>query len=209
MRNVTRPLTFLARRLGVAGLTALGLIAIAAWGEWLSVPEIEQDIADLQRQIHVLPASKLVIGHGAKPSEALAAVYGLLAQSDGANEVLASLLEQARIAGISVDAVQYRIHPDLLPGVWRHEVDFPLKGRYGVLRNWLTISLQSRPSLSLDALTLKRSDAQSDIVEARVSMSLWVNEISKAEVPIGKKTPDSASSDTRDRLAASPGRGGL
>ena len=39
---------------------------------------------------------------------------------------------------------------------------------------WLVALLQEQPAVSLDGLQLKRPDAQTDQIDARVSLSLWV-----------------------------------
>src|SRR3990167_9518114 len=83
------------------------------------------------------------------------------------------VLESAQRAGMSMGAVEFS--GDVLknmPSVWRQKVILPVQAPYPVLRAWLFKLLQY-PTLSIDALDISRTDVRSDVVKARVVISLW------------------------------------
>ena len=165
-----------AGRLGLPGFVALALLAFAAWGEWVSAPEIEQGITALERRLAILGTRSDPPVDASVAARAVAAVYDRLPRAGDSNAALAALLELARAKGLMLNTVQYRAQQARLPRIWQHEVSLPVKGSYEALRSWLSAALQENPSLSLDSVELSRSDARIDVVEARVILSLWVGE---------------------------------
>ena len=168
------PLRHAIARSGVPGLAAGLLLAFAAWGEWIEVPQIEKATADMEQRRANLVTRQAGVDARLGPAQAMAAVYATLTPRAQSNEAIAIVLERARVNGLAVDTVQHRNTPDPLAGVERHEIEIPVKGRYDPIRAWLVGALDEQRSLSLDTLTLRRPDARQDVLEARVGMSLWV-----------------------------------
>ncbi len=163
------------RRIGLPGGAAVALFAFAAWGHWFVTADIECETAELQRQL-APGASRQRAAAADNTVQDIDAVYALLPSRDTANDALAQLLESARAAGLSVSTVQYRTTADRLPGVWRYEIDMPLKGPYEAVRGWLAETLRAHASLSLDVLDLSHKQPESGDIDAHLVLSLFVKE---------------------------------
>lgn len=174
-------LATLPARLGLPGGMGLALLAWAAWLTWVELPAREAETAALQTQTRqarraLWAAARTASQRPATPQQTLAAVQSRLAGRADRAPALADVLERARTAGLQVQSAAYRVQPAALAGVLRHEVALPVRGDYAAVRGWLADVLAQQPALSLDGLSLKRTDAQAGIVEARVSWSLWVRQ---------------------------------
>lgn len=178
LRLDSATLTHAARRLGLVGWVGLALLAFAAWGEWGSSAAIQRDIADKQSQARQFRQQAATGKDGAVPQDQprvlLAALYERMAAPAARPRALEALLKQAQAQGLAVDAVHFHTQEPGLAGVVRHEVSLPVKGSYAALRSWLALALSEQPALSLDALLIKRQQAQTDEAEARATLSLWV-----------------------------------
>ena len=56
--------------------------------------------------------------------------------------------------------------------LWRQRMVMPVSGTYPAMKAWMAQLIQE-PALSIDELSLQRSDAASDQLQARVAVSLW------------------------------------
>lgn len=162
-------------RLGLPGLLGLALLGFAAWGEWVDAPKRQARIAGLQSDTTRLRSMKPgELPREERPQAMLAALYGRLQTPDQRSAALSGLLKRAQELGLSVESVQFRAQAERGSGLVRHEIQLPLKGTYPALRDWIARSLQDQPALSLDAVQIRREQAQADPIEARVKATLWV-----------------------------------
>ena len=113
----------------------------------------------------------------------LAVVYARLPDDRLSNATLAAFLQAAKAQGLVVEAVQFRTESSRLPGVVRHQVRVPIKGRYDALRAWLSTTLHEHPGVSLDSLEIKRKDALTSELEAELTLSLWASTL-QSTVPM-------------------------
>jgi hypothetical protein len=158
----------LNQQLGLPGWVGVALLLLAAWGEWSALPALHQGSAGAQVQ--------------ATPEQAVSALMARLPTPAQRSTVLAGILEAARAQKLTIDSMQLHQTEDRIEagpeargaGVSRQQIDLPIKGSYPQIRAWLVNLLQEQPALSLDDLQLKRVDAQTDQLDARVSLSLWV-----------------------------------
>lgn len=162
-------------RLGLPGLLGLALLGFAAWGEWVDAPKRQARITGLQSDTARLRSMKPgELPREERPQAMLAALYARLQTPDQRSAALSGLLKRAQELGLSVESVQFRAQAERNSGLVRHEVQLPLKGTYPALREWIARSLQDQPALSLDAVQIRREQAQADPIEARVKATLWV-----------------------------------
>ena len=176
----------LAQQLGLPGGVGVALLLLAAWGEWGAVPawhrQIDQAHAEARR------IRQTVQQHGGSavaeltPEQAVSALMARLPTPAQRSSVIAGLLQAAQAQQLAIDSLQLHQTDERVEGgpeargtgVSRQQIEVPVKGRYAQIRAWLVALLQEQPALSLDSLQLKRPDAQTDLLEARVSLSLWV-----------------------------------
>ena len=173
-------LAFVLRRVGWPGFAALAILAASAWGEWVYSPAISSETAALHAQALQERDRKAVARPADAPKATLAAVYARLPDDRLSNATLAAFLQAAKSQGLVLDAVQFRTEPSRLPGVVRHQVQVPIKGRYDALRAWLSTTLQEHPGVSLDSLEIKRKDALTSELEAELTLSLWASTLQSA-----------------------------
>ena len=174
-------LAFVLRRVGWPGFAALAILAVSAWGKWIHAPEVESETAALRAQALQERERKAVARpiDGAKAT--LAAVYARLPDDRLSNVTLAACLQAAKAQGLVVDSVQFSTESSRLPGVVRHQVQVPVKGRYELLRSWISTTLHEHPGVSLDALEIKRKDALTSELEAQLTLSLWASTLQAAQ----------------------------
>ncbi len=169
------PVSILASRLGLPGFTALALLAWAAWTQWVAAPAAERAATELHQNV-VEAASRKTPPPTVTPQAVLARIYADLPDDQASNPTLAAILERARAQGLLIEAVQFQTESVRLPGVRHHRASLPVRGRYDVLRGWIAQTLHDHPSVTLDAIELKRKDADSDQLEAHMVLSLWASE---------------------------------
>lgn len=179
------------RQLGLPGGVGVLLLVLAAWGQWVNLPALQREVAhtaqEAQRVRQGVRAGGGVAAVQLTPEQAVAALLARLPTPAQRSGVLAGILQAAREQNLSIDTLQLHQSDEGTDGagtggggagrgasVSRQQIDLPLKGSYAQIRAWLVRLLQEQPALSLDALELKRADAQTDQLDARVSLSLWV-----------------------------------
>lgn len=196
---------------GFIGL-ALCLTAALAWGVWLPQAQAELDqqqeqIELLRSQLKAATAAqaRATDPAGRQDRKAVDAVEA--DQADGPDEAAAqaraawqhlwaalpdkaqadrtqvALLDAARMRGMQTSSVQFKGEVlKGLPVVWRQQINLPVEAPYPALRAWLAY-LQAQPALSIDAIDVGRSEVMSDVVKARVQVSLWRRSTQREQEP--------------------------
>ncbi len=178
----TDRLAFALRRVGWPGFAALAILVASAWGEWIYAPAISSETAALHAQALQERERKSVARPVDGAQATLATVYARLPDDHLSNETLAAFLQAAKAQGLVVDAVQFSTESSRLPGVVRHKVQVPIKGRYEALRTWISTTLHEHPGVSLDALAIKRKDALTSELDAQLTLSLWASTLQSTQV---------------------------
>lgn len=175
-----------AQQLGLPGFVGVALLLLAAWGEWGALPAWHRQIDQANAEARRVRQTVQQQGAGAvaevTPEQAVNALMARLPTPAQRSAVIAGLLEAAKAQQLTIDSLQLHQTDERVEGgpeargagVSRQQIDLPVKGRYAQIRAWLVALLQEQPALSLDSLQLKRPDAQTDLLDARVSLSLWV-----------------------------------
>lgn len=88
-----------------------------------------------------------------------------------ANDLLLKLAEAHGVAGFTVDRVAIQQTDE--PGLRRIELSFPLKGTYPQLRAALHAYLRLSPVVTLDEISLRRSNGKDPMVEASLRLSYY------------------------------------
>ncbi|WP_374592282.1 hypothetical protein [Aquabacterium sp.] len=177
-----------ALQLGLPGGVGVALLLLAAWGEWGALPawhrQIDQANAEARRIRQTVQQQGGGVVAEVTPEQAVSALMARLPTAAQRSGVIAGLLQAAKAQQLTIDSLQLHQTDERVEGgpeargtgVSRQQIDVPLKGRYAQIRAWLVALLQEQPALSLDSLQLKRADAQTDLLDARVSLSLWVSD---------------------------------
>lgn len=184
------------QRLGLPGAVGVALLLLSAWGEWGSLPAWRAEIVRVEAQTRSVRQAARQRSEAppqtATPEQVVGALLARLPTPAQRSVVLAGVLEAARAQQLEISSLQLHQADDRIEAgsgagsawrVSRQQIDVPLKGRYEQIRAWLVQMLQEQPALSIDHLQLKRLDAQSDQLDARVGLSLWVRDDSRAPAP--------------------------
>ena len=175
------------KQCGLAGFMGLALLLASAWACWRWLPEQRAAVDAVNSQArHVRhDLQQADAGRAAKaptaairtPDLAWEALWSGLPQADQGLPLQAAVLSAARERGVAIDSVQYQgarapwsVHEGA--SLWRQRMVMPVTGAYPAVKAWLT-QLLKEPALSIDELSLQRSDITSDTVQARVAVSLW------------------------------------
>lgn len=190
----------ISQQLGLPGWVGIALLLLAAWGEWSALPGLRHQIDTATQETHrirqAIQQGSIGAQAQATPEQAVAALMARLPTPAQRSGVLAGILQAAQAQKLSIDSLQLHQTADRIEGgpeaggagVTRQQIDLPLKGNYTQIRAWLVSLLQEQPALSLDDLQLKRPDAQTDQLDARVSLSLWVFD-GRADQPVIPAAP--------------------
>jgi Tfp pilus assembly protein PilO len=158
----------LADHIGIAGVAAIALLALALAFSHLVIHPLQQRSEGLQERMSRLgPAAKEGEMRGA---DKVAAVYEYLNKDEDTTDWLAKLHGIAGATGVQVKSASYRTQPT--DGrIVRYEIVLPVTGNYAQLRDFLKRSLAEIPVLSLDQLNLKR-ESKGDSIHAEMRLTL-------------------------------------
>lgn len=169
----------LAERAGPAGVAAVALCVLAALA-WLvpgqaisrAARRLAQDNERLQR-------------HAAAPARAssaplsserqLAAFEASFPDPQALGPSYARLWEVARRHGVALRQAEFRLSDASGDEFQRYAILLPVKADYPSLRAFVADALGALPSLALEEMSIKRGDAKSLQLEARLSFVLFVH----------------------------------
>lgn len=175
------------KRLGLAGGMGLVLLSGAAWVHvsWLPVQQeaVDKLASQARRMRHELQTVSGAADKGdhaaeiQSPVAAWDALWLGLPSADQRVALQASVLAAARDQGVMVSGVQYqgsRAPWSARDGavLWRQRMVMPVSGSYPALKAWMAQMLKE-PALSIDEVSMQRSDPAVDQLQARVAVSLW------------------------------------
>ncbi|HZD20750.1 MAG TPA: GspMb/PilO family protein [Burkholderiales bacterium] len=165
----------LLRRLGPAGIVALGLfLAAGAFYVNAVVPAEEEAAAQraaLERLRSRTPYRPVSVDGRA---EELRRFYLLFPPPDHLNGELERLHRLARHAGLDLAQGEYRLEKRTT-GLWAYRVTLPVRGSYGQFREFLSSLLKDMPTASIDALRFERKRAADTQLEAQVRLTLYAS----------------------------------
>ncbi len=163
----------LLRRLGPAGIVALGIfLAAGAFYVNAVVPAQEETAAQraaLERLRSRAPYRPVSVDGRA---EELRRFYLLFPPPDQLNAHVEKLHRLARGAGLDLAQGEYRLERRTT-GLWAYRVTLPVRGSYGQFREFLSALLRDMPIASIDALRFERKRAADTQLEAQVRLTLY------------------------------------
>jgi hypothetical protein len=163
----------LLRRLGPAGIVALGIfLAAGAFYVNAVLPAEEEAAAQraaLERLRSRTPYRPVSVDSRA---EELRRFYLLFPPPDQLNAHVERLHRLARQAGLDLAQGEYRLERRTT-GLWSYRVTLPVRGSYGQFRAFLSALLKEMPIASIDALRFERKRAADTLLEAQVRLTLY------------------------------------
>jgi hypothetical protein len=156
----------------------LGLIVsgVAAGLVLFATPSLRERTHSLQ--LEQLAARSHALKASADPQELQrrqwADFYARLPAADGALEAVATIQRVATAHGVQLAHGEYRLSRDAGAPLMRYQITLPARSDYRRLRGWIGDVMNAVPSASLDEFSLRRDDAGSATVDARVRFTLYL-----------------------------------
>jgi hypothetical protein len=158
-------------RVGPAGITGIGALTAAAIAAVVLLMPAQQSVLALRDE---LTKSGEVIPEAARPDQTPGQFAASLPTRAEIPALLGVLLVQATDAGITLDQGKYVYSPAGATHLARYTFEFPVKGDYGSIRNFIDKSLAAIPALGLDKLHVERKNVGDIRVNADVGFVIYL-----------------------------------
>lgn len=164
----------LLMRIGVLGITAIGLVVVAcaAWG----VRALELRRLD---ELNTALANRYPAHVGVPPPQEddgvrLTTFRDLLTPHEDIPVVVQDLLSRAERLGLRLPKAEYRSDAELLGTFVRYRMVMPVSGEATAVQRFISEGLGNHRSLAIESVQFKRESVLTSRVEARVLWSLLV-----------------------------------
>jgi hypothetical protein len=166
-------------RLGWPGLAGLAMLALAlVFCASMVLPHRAERDAALENSLQLRASVRRALLHpeAQKPGRAqqLRTFYSLFPAADTLPDWLGRIYAAANRRGLPLELGQYKASRDPGARLMRYQLIFPVKGGYAAVRGFIGEVLREVPTAALDDLELKRDSIGSDVIEARLRMTLFI-----------------------------------
>ncbi len=174
---VLRARLFLMARGPVLCAAAVLLVAGAVALAWL-LPQraLQEQHRRAAMRIVTAPAPLVVAAPPATSGENLALFYSALGEKRYAEQQIKTLFALAGKAGLTLHQGEYKAGVDRNARLSTYQVTLPVKGSYNDVSNFSLMALRAIPFASLDELSFKRENIGDTQLEARVRLTLFLND---------------------------------
>ncbi|MGE5793828.1 MAG: type 4a pilus biogenesis protein PilO [Bacteroidota bacterium] len=165
-----------AERLGPAGVAGTGLLAFAAALYFSAVAPLESERAALAADAARLEQRPRAGGPAEKgtPAEQLATFYAFLPPPQSSPDWLGKIHAAARSKGLVLRSGEYRLERAAEQKFARYQITLPVAGSYAQIRGFVGQVLADVPAAALEEITLRRENASSPTLEARIRLTLYL-----------------------------------
>jgi hypothetical protein len=158
----------LLRQIGPLGIAALVLLTAAVAFSNFVVNPLELRNEAIKEKAGRQGRGAPALQPGA---DKVTAVYGFLQRNEQATDWLAMLHGIGAATGVQIKSANYRETPTE-GRIVRTEIVLPVSGSYGQIRDFLKRALAEIPVMSVDQLTLKRSEGGAIQAEMRLTLHM-------------------------------------
>jgi len=165
--------------LGWAGWVGFSLMVVAALWQVIAVHNLDLRLAELKQKRIAL---ETLIAQGAaarvgSSEERLNDFYAFLPGNTAPAMAIEQIHAAAQERGVLLATGEYKALRDNSvgagPKVLRYQMVYPLKGTYTQVRAWLGDVMNGLPGLALDDINFRREGVGSEMLEARVRLTLF------------------------------------
>lgn len=110
------------------------------------------------------------------PTEQLAEFYRAFPNEKDLLSWMEKIFTLAQNQGISLDQGEYKLNRDKAGKLVRFQMVLPIKGEYPQIRKYLDSLLTEIPVVSLEHLQLERQKVGDPVLEARISLALYLEQ---------------------------------
>lgn len=166
-------------RVGWPGAVGLGLLAFAAAFYASAVARRVEERTALKAQAEELRARYRMAQarpDAVKPGKErqLRTFYEFFPHYSSLPDWFARINAAAQTMGLSLDLGEYSMVQERGARLARYQLTFPLKGNYGQIRGFIGEVLREVPASSLDDISLKRETIGSELLDARIKLTLYL-----------------------------------
>lgn len=165
------------RQLSWQGLLGIALLVSSLLAYLIiSNPKIQQ-LAQLQSKYSALKAnskSNFKNDNSEKYFDITQRFYAFLPKQNDANREISRILGEANSAGLVTDKVEYS-QSNLSSSLVQYQIKLPLSGSYMQIRQFLKQVLKTLPAIALSDISLSRNDVTSDLLDARIQLTLYLS----------------------------------
>jgi hypothetical protein len=158
-------------RVSPAGLTGIAVLAAAAVAAIALLLPAHQSVLALRTELakagHAVPG-------GAQPERSPREFAAALPTRAQIPALMGVVLVQATESGIVLEQGKYTFSPATSSRLARYSFEFPIKGDYGNIRNFINKSLAAIPALGLDKLQVERKNVGDTLVSADVGFVIYL-----------------------------------
>jgi hypothetical protein len=163
------------RRIGLLGMLGIVMMAVAAWSAW-QTPRWKRETAQLKTRLEVerVRLDELNRNVVARPdtSQQISDFVAWFPPADQSAADLNEIFAQADALGIRLLKGEYQLHREPPGDFVKYEVILPVKDNYTSVRRFVAAVLKKLPHAAITELRIERTNAESELVEARVHFSL-------------------------------------
>lgn len=179
MLRVREALRRALRRAGWAGAAGgvLLALAVAIDHQAASAFAARRDALAAERASLLRGGEVVQAQHSGVDRDTLRAFYAGFPARDALPALLSALQVQAETHGVDIDRSDYRIADESGAPLQRVVLSLPVRAEFGALYGWLSELVASSPHIALEALSLRRSDAHSGLVDGELRLLVFVRRV--------------------------------
>ena len=170
---------FFWQTLGWKGLAGLVLIiGSLSYLIIVAVPKAQQ-LQRLQMEMTTVKANPKQSDsnrNNSAPSDIARTFYDVLPTQTEASSKISAILRVATDNGLVINKVEYEQPLSVLPLI-QYQIKLPLTGSYMQIRQFINQVLNTLPSIALNDISLKREDIATDLVDAQIQFTLYLQKV--------------------------------
>ena len=168
-------LRMMARRLGPAGLSGIALLLLVGVVAVSAILPARERAAAMREQLSALSEARSTMrDRDAAPADGAGTFLSRFPTRDELPSVLAAFEASADKAQVQLLEGSYAWETPKGASLSRYTLEFPVKGSYPALRNFMNRALVAVPAASLDSLRLERKEIAEGVVEAELRFTVFV-----------------------------------
>lgn len=166
-------LTLHAQRLGTVGVSGIAALVFAAAFLFSSLLPLRTRVAGLREELSSVTVERPAPHAAPRPAQPASFVASLPTRKSLPG-VLAAIVQQAEVAGLSLDHGVYQWSVGKSGAIAQYQLTLPVKGAYPDVRKFVDATLAAVPAAALAGITLERPNVGDAQVSADLRFVIFV-----------------------------------
>lgn len=159
--------------LGLPGMVGMGVLILSAAYGVMALMSLSRELTDLRQTAMQAPQVASIAPVKVEPADQLRALPQTFPRRIELLKWLDRLHQAATDNQLQIDLGDYKL-ASANPSVQTFQLNFPVRATYAQLRGFLAQALSDNPSLSLDQISFRRQNVNDALLDAQVSMTLFL-----------------------------------